>query len=155
MIRTYIMTRKGQSLDLLHARLARRARSTRRIAMGKTASKARRPAAADAGAVTPASGNVFADLGLRDADELLAKADLAHRIQQLIQAQGLSQRAAARRLGVAQPDLSNLYRGRLDGFSIERLCRLLNALGQDVRIIVQPKPRSRSRATLRATVAAD
>lgn len=92
---------------------------------------------------------------LHDADELLAKADLAHTIQQLIQAQGLSQRAAARRLGVAQPDLSNLYRGRLDSFSIERLCRLLTALGQDVRIVVQPKPRSRSRATLRATVGAD
>ena len=69
--------------------------------------------------------------------------------------EGLSHRAAAHRLGVAQPDLSNLCRGRLDGFSIERLCRLLTALGQDVRIVVQPKPRSRSRATLRATVAAD
>ena len=113
--------------------------------MRKTTSKVRRPAAADEGAVTPSSGNVFADLGLRDADELLAKADLAHAIQQLIQAQDLSQRAAARRLGVAQPDLSNLCRGRLDGFSIERLCRLLTALGQDVRIVAQPKPRSRSR----------
>ncbi len=123
--------------------------------MGKTASKARRPAREDGARVTPSSGNVFADLGLRDADELLAKADLAHTIQQLIQAQGPSQRAAARRLGVAQPDLSNLCRGRLDGFSIERLCRLLTALGQDVRIVVQPKPRSRSRATLCATVAAD
>ena len=104
--------------------------------MGKTASKARRPAREDEATVTPSSGNVFADLGLRDADELLAKADLAHTIQQLIQAQGLSQRAAARHLGVAQPDLSNLYRGRLDGFSIERLCRLLTALGQDVRSVV-------------------
>ncbi len=98
------------------------------------------------------SRNVFADLGLPEADELLAKADLAHAIQQLIQARGLSQRAAARLVGVAQPDLSNLYRGRLDGFSIERLCRLLNALGQDVRIVVQPKPHSRSRARIRVAV---
>src|SRR5256884_9738485 len=103
----------------------------------------------------PPSGNVFADLGLRDADELVAKADLAHAIQQLIQARGLSQRAAACRLGVAQPDLSNLYRGRLEGFSIERLCRLLTALGQDVRIVVQPKPRSPARPGLRATGGAD
>lgn len=123
--------------------------------MRKTGSKTRRPPAVHEATVTPSSGNVFADLELRDADELLAKADLAHAIQQLIQAQGLSQRAAGRRLGVAQPDLSNLYRGKLDGFSIERLCRLLTALGQDVRIVVQPKPRSRSRATLRATVGAE
>jgi predicted XRE-type DNA-binding protein len=123
--------------------------------MRKTASKARRLVHEDEQPVTPSGGNVFADLGLPEADELLAKADLAHTIQQLIQARGLSQRAAARRLGVAQPDLSNLYRGRLEGFSIERLCRLLTALGLDVRIVVQPKPRSRSRATLRAMVAAD
>ena len=122
--------------------------------MRKTPLKARRPASQDETTITPSTGNVFADLGLHDADELLAKADLAHAIQHLIQAQGLSQRAAARRLGVAQPDLSSLYRGRLDGFSIERLCRLLTGLGQDVRIVVQPKPRSRSHATLRATVAA-
>src|SRR6266700_6372888 len=123
--------------------------------MRKVTSKARRHASASEAAVAASSGNVFADLGLRDADELLVKSDLAHAIQQLIQAQGLSQRVAARRLGVAQPDLSNLYRGRLEGFSIERLCRLLTALGQDVRIVVQPKPRSRSRARLRATVGAD
>ena len=124
--------------------------------MPKTASRTRRPARSrKAATVTPSSGNVFTDPGLRDADELLAKADLAHAIQQLIQGLGLSQRAAARRLRVAQPDLSNLYRGRLEGFSIERLCRLLTALGQDVRIVVQPKPRSRSRARLRATVGAD
>jgi predicted XRE-type DNA-binding protein len=73
--------------------------------MRKTTSKVRRPAATDEGAVTPGSGNVFADLGLRDADELLAKADLAHTIQQLILAQCLSQRAAAHCLGVARPDL--------------------------------------------------
>ncbi len=122
--------------------------------MPKTPSRSRRPTRRKEATVTPSSGNVFADLELRDAEELLAKADLAHAIQQVIQAQGLSQRAAARRLAVAQPDLSNLYRGRLEGFSIERLCRLLTTLGQDVRIVVQPKPRSRSRATLRATVGA-
>ena len=68
--------------------------------MAKTASKTRRPAGREEATVRASSGNVFADLGLRDADELLAKADLAHAIQQLIQARGLSQRAAARRLGV-------------------------------------------------------
>ena len=96
----------------------------------------------DEATVTPSCGNVFADVGLPDAEELLAKADLAHAIEQLIQAQGLAQRAASRRLGVAQTDLLNLRRGRLAGFSIERLFRLSVALGQDVRFVVQPKPRS-------------
>jgi predicted XRE-type DNA-binding protein len=99
--------------------------------------------------VTPSSGNVFADLGLPDADELLAKADLVHAIRQLVSGKKLSQRAAAAVLGVAQPDLSKLFRGRLEGFSIERLVRMLNALDQDVRIVVQPKPASRRRGTLR------
>jgi predicted XRE-type DNA-binding protein len=99
--------------------------------------------------VTPSSGNVFADLGLPDADELLAKADLVHAIQQLVRGKKLSQRAAATMLGVAQPDLSKLFRGRLEGFSIERLVRMLNALDQDVRIVVQPNPPSRRRGTVR------
>lgn len=102
--------------------------------------------------VTASSGNVFADLGLPDADELAAKADLARAIRQLIEARGMSQRGAAPLVGVSQPDLSNLYRRRLDGFSIERLSRMLTALGQDVRIVVQPKPRSRKVATLAALV---
>jgi predicted XRE-type DNA-binding protein len=100
-------------------------------------------------AVTPSSGNVFADLGLPDADELLAKADLVHAIQQLVNGKKLSQRTAAMLLGVAQPDLSKLFRGRLEGFSIERLVRMLNALDQDVRIVVQPKPPSHRRGTVR------
>src|SRR5688572_1210761 len=102
--------------------------------------------------VTASSGNVFADLGLPDADELAAKADLARRVRQLIEARGLSQREAAPLVGVSQPDLSNLYRRRLDGFSIERLSRMLVALGQDVSIVVQPKPRSRKEANLRTLV---
>jgi len=102
--------------------------------------------------VTLSSGNVFEDLGLPDAEELAVKADLARVIRKLVEAEGLSQREAAPLVGVAQPDLSNLYRGRLDGFSIERLSRMLTALGQDVRIVVQPKPRARKVATVRTLV---
>jgi predicted XRE-type DNA-binding protein len=98
--------------------------------------------------------NIFADLGRPNADELLAKAELARAIRRLIAERGLTQAAAAEVLGVAQPDVSNLHRGRLAGFSMERLYRFLNALGQDVRIVVQPKPRSRARGTIRATVRA-
>lgn len=102
--------------------------------------------------VEESSGNVFADLGLPDADELLAKAELARTIRGLIERRGLTQRDAARLLGTTQPKVSDLVRGRLEGFSMERLYRFLNALGQDVQIVVRPKPRSRERATIRAQV---
>jgi predicted XRE-type DNA-binding protein len=94
--------------------------------------------------------NIFADLGRPNADELLAKAELARAIRRLIAEGGLTQAAAAEVLGITQPDVSNLHRGRLAGFSMERLYRFLNALGQDVQIVVQPKPRSHARATIRA-----
>jgi predicted XRE-type DNA-binding protein len=104
--------------------------------------------------VTRGRGNVFEDLGFVDADELAAKADLARTVRQLIERRDLSQRAAAPIVGVSQSDLSNLYRGRLDGFSIERLSRMLNALGQDVRIVVKPAPRTRHTGDLRTEVKA-
>lgn len=116
--------------------------------MTEKRAKTGRPPRANDEAILPSSGNVFADLGLEGADELAAKADLARAIREIIEARGLSQREAAPLVGVSQPDLSNLYRRRLDGFSIERLSRMLTALGQDVRIVVQPKPRTRKVATL-------
>ncbi|HET8656738.1 MAG TPA: helix-turn-helix transcriptional regulator [Longimicrobiaceae bacterium] len=91
---------------------------------------------------TESSGNVFADLGLPDADELLSKADLAIQISRIIDERALTQAQAAELLGIDQPKVSALVRGRLEGFSIERLTRFLNALGQDVEIVVRPKPRA-------------
>lgn len=98
---------------------------------------------------TLSSGNVFADLGLPDADELLAKADLAIQISRIIEERGLTQAQAAKVLGIDQPKISALVRGRLEGFSMERLYRYLNALGRDVEIIVRPKPRNRSEGVVR------
>lgn len=98
------------------------------------------------------SGNVFADLGLADPEERLAKADLAITISREIESRGLTQAEAADLLGVAQPDISNLMRGRLAGYSIERLTRLLNALGQDVEIRVRPADRGDERGHLRVAV---
>ena len=95
------------------------------------------------------NSNVFQDLGLPDAEELKAKAELAHEISRVIEERGLKQGEAAEILGVDQPKVSALVRGRLEGFSMERLYRFLNALGRDVKIVVQPKPRSRKTATLR------
>jgi predicted XRE-type DNA-binding protein len=88
------------------------------------------------------SGNVFADLGLPNPDELLIKAELAHQISELISARQLTQTEAAEVLGIDQPKVSALMRGKLSGFSIERLFRFLNALGSNVeiRVIASSQP---------------
>lgn len=95
---------------------------------------------------TVSSGNVFADLGLPNPEELLAKAELAHKITVQIRKRGLTQAQAAKLLGVDQPKVSALIRGRLTGFSIERLMRFLLLLGQDIRITVESTPRNRPHA---------
>ena len=93
--------------------------------------------------ITRSSGNVFADLGLPDADQLLVKADLVIEITRVIEERGLTQAQAAESLGVDQPKVSALVRGRIDGFSLERLYRFLNALGRDVEIVVRPAPKGK------------
>ncbi len=98
---------------------------------------------------TPSSGNVFADLNLPHADDLLAKAELAAKIIAEIQRRRLTQGQAAAILGIDQPKVSAMRQGRLSGFSIERLVRFLLLLGRDVEITVKAKPRSRPYAKLR------
>lgn len=114
----------------------------------KKRTKAKRRAARNdvAESVHDSSGNVFADLGFPDAEELLHKAKLASTICDLIRSAGLSQKAAAHRLGVDQPKVSALMRGKLRDFSIERLMRFVTALHQDVLItITEPKDASHPR----------
>ena len=72
--------------------------------------------------IIASSGNVFADLGLADADDRLAKAELAHQIVQLIKHKGLTQTQAAKLLGIDQPEVLALVRGRLKDFWIKRSC---------------------------------
>src|SRR3954451_7869594 len=88
--------------------------------------------------IEASSGNVFADLGLKNPEELLAKAELVQRIADVIAERKLTQARAAKMLGVDQPKVSALLRGKLDGFSLDRLFRFLNALGRDVEITVRP-----------------
>jgi predicted XRE-type DNA-binding protein len=95
---------------------------------------------------TVSGGNVFADLGLAHPEEALAKAELAHKIAELIQRKKLTQIQAARLLKVDQPKVSALVRGQLSGFSLERLMRFLLLLGQDIKITVRACPVSRSQA---------
>lgn len=102
---------------------------------------------------TLSSGNVFADMGLPNADELLLKAGLAMEINGIIHERKLTQTAAAGVLGLHQPEVSLLSRGRLQDFSIERLVRCLRALDASVEFRVQrniskpppAKPRKRSK----------
>lgn len=103
-------------------------------------------------AVTKGSENVFADLGLPNADELLAKARLASAISDIITGRQLTQSAAAKLLRTTQPNVSNLSNGRLDGFSLERLARFLMLLDRDVEIVVRHRPSSRLSGRLSVTV---
>lgn len=91
--------------------------------------------------IEPSSGNVFQDLALAQPEELLAKAELVHRICDIIAERKLTQGQAAAVLGIDQPKISALTRGKLDGFSIDRLFRFLNALGRDVEIVIRPARR--------------
>ena len=88
------------------------------------------------------SGNVFADLGRPDAEAHLLKAKLVSRIDEIIRQRGLKQVEAAKLLGLSQPDVSRLLRGNFREYSVERLLRLLLALGRDVQIVIR-EPRSR------------
>jgi predicted XRE-type DNA-binding protein len=104
--------------------------------------------------IRASSGNVFADLGLRNAADLPIQAELTRLIYLRIKEVGLTQAQAAARLGLKQPDVSKLMNGRHTGFSAERLFRLLNALGQDVQIVVRNRSmRSRLPATVRVVAA--
>ena len=100
--------------------------------------------------ITDGSANVFADLELAESEALLAKARLASMIASIVQSRGLTQAQAAEALGTTQPIVSNLRRGRLSGFSLDRLLRFLNALGHDVEIRVGSRPARRG--TARTTV---
>lgn len=100
-------------------------------------------------AVQEGSGNVFADIGLPNPEERLAKADLALRIAEAIRGRRLTQARAARALKIDQPKVSRLLRGQLSGFSTERLMHFLTLLGRDVEIAVKPAPRSRRHGHVR------
>lgn len=89
------------------------------------------------------SGNVYADLGYADADEMLIKAQLVSKIGEIIKRKGFTQTQAAKLLGMPQPKLSNLLRGQFRGFSERRLMDCLTKLGRDVQIVVKTTPRSR------------
>jgi predicted XRE-type DNA-binding protein len=102
----------------------------------KTPKKTARPVR-----ITESSGNVFADLGLPNAEQDLVKAQLTLQIYRIIKKRGMTQDETAKILGVKQPHVSLLMRNRAGTFSVGRLMEFLTALGQDVEVKVRPTRR--------------
>ena len=100
------------------------------------------------------SGNVFADLGFERPEEELLKAQLVREIRDILKRRRLTQAKAAELLGLKQPDVSELARGRVHKFSLERLLRCVRRLDRDVVMVIRPKqakrrPQARRRSALR------
>lgn len=95
--------------------------------------------------------NVFADLGLPDAENHFVKAQLVSRMMDIMKERKLTQTETAKIIGIAQPDVSNLIHGRFRGYSIDRLMGFLVTLDQDVEITVRSKPKSRAAGRLTVT----
>jgi predicted XRE-type DNA-binding protein len=98
--------------------------------------------------VEEGSRNVYADLGYTDGDEMLIKAQLVAKIAELLKKRRLTQEGAAAILGLTQPRVSALLRGRFRGISERRLLDCLTRLGRDVQIVVKPAPRRRESGRL-------
>ena len=99
--------------------------------------------------VQEGGGNVYADLGYPDSEDMMVKAQLVTKIADIIRQRGLTQERAANVLGLTQPKISKLLKGKFRGISERRLLRCLTRLGRDVEIVVKP---AASRRTGRLTV---
>jgi len=108
----------------------------------KSGAAKRRTKSAKNTQVEVGSGNVFADLGLPDAEERLLKANLVFQIAQLIDKKKLTQAKVAERTGLDQPKVSRLLRGHLDGFSVDRLFAILNRMGHSIEVRISAKERA-------------
>ena len=104
-------------------------------------------------AVYAGSGNVYADLGYPDADEMLVKAQLVSKIAEIIRQRGLTQVEAAKVLGLAKPKFAAMLRGQFRGLSERRLIDCLTSLGRDVQIVIKEAPRRRAEGKLSVVVA--
>jgi predicted XRE-type DNA-binding protein len=96
----------------------------------------------DDDAVTPSSGNIFADLGFANPEEELLKAKLVRQIRLIVKRRKLTQAKAAALMGVKQPDVSAIVTGRTGKFSLDRLVRCLHRLDYEVDVVVRHKPRA-------------
>jgi predicted XRE-type DNA-binding protein len=93
--------------------------------------------------IEESSGNVYEDLGTPHANEMRVKSQLAAKIGEIIKARHLTQVQASEILGLSQPKLSEMLRGKFRGISEAKMMECLLLLGRDVQIVVKPAPRSR------------
>src|SRR6516225_10208775 len=91
--------------------------------------------------VQEGGGNVYADLGYPDSEDMIIKAQLVTKIAAIIRQRGLTQEKAAKLLDLTQPKISKLLKGQFRGISERRLLRCLMRLGRDVEIVVKPTVR--------------
>jgi predicted XRE-type DNA-binding protein len=99
------------------------------------------------GRIYRSSGNVFADIGVSHPERVQARAEIMFLIAQIIKRRGLTQKQAAKLLGIPQSKVSCLVNGKLSMFSMDYLFQLLNSLGNDVEITVKPKTKNERAAT--------
>jgi len=92
--------------------------------------------------IEESSGNVYADLGMADADEMIVKAQLATKIGEIVKSRKWTQQQAAEVLGITQPKLSKMLNGKFRGISEAKMFDCLARLGRDVRIVIGPAQRS-------------
>ena len=100
------------------------------------------------------TGSVYTGAGVQTPGEHALKAELLRQIAARLEAEGLTQTAAAERLGISQPDVSRMLSGNFRQFSVERLMRFLVTLGQEIEIRVRPAPTSRSKGARITVIAA-
>ena len=98
--------------------------------------------------IEKSSGNVYADIGTRDPEAMLMKAQLVIKIDEIVKRKGLTQMEAGQLLGLPQPKVSALLRGNFRGISERRLMDCLTRLGSDVQVVVKPATRNRQSGKL-------
>jgi predicted XRE-type DNA-binding protein len=93
--------------------------------------------------IKKSSGNVFADIGFANDQEMLVKANLALKISEIIVQRRLTQIEASAILGMPQPKLSKLLRGQFHGVSETKMLECLNKLGRDIQIVIRKANRDK------------
>ncbi len=97
---------------------------------------------------TTGSGNIFADLGINNPEEMVLRADLATTIKKIIDRRNWTQKQAASFIGISQSDISDIKRGKIEKFKLERLLRYLRMLERDIEIVVKRAPTKRAMGKL-------
>ncbi len=84
------------------------------------------------------SGNIFADLGLPDAETHFLKAQIVSELYRVTKQRKLTQTQAGKRMGISQPEVSRMFKGNFREYSVERLMEFVTAFDRDVEIVVRP-----------------